>query len=141
MKKIILIAMAIFAGISFAVAQEKMEAKPTPQSVLEWLNPDANLGEIPLKVPATATYEFVNKGDKPVIITNVRTSCGCTSKNYSKEPIQPGKKGQVQATYNAAHLGKFSKTVTVTTNEEGVAPKRLKISGVVVEKQKATAQK
>ncbi len=93
MKKIILIALAVFAGIAFATAQEKKEVKKQPESVLEWLNPDANLGEVPLRVPATATYEFVNKGKKPVIITNVKTSCGCTSKSYSKEPIQPGKKG------------------------------------------------
>ncbi len=97
MKKIILITLSIFAGISFAVAQEKTEVKEKPQSVLEWINPNADLGEVPLRVPATATYEFVNKGDKPVIITNVRTSCGCTSKSYSKEPIQPGKKGKVNS--------------------------------------------
>lgn len=109
---------------------EKAKEKAT---VIEWLNPDANLGEIAKGKPATATYEFVNHGDKPVIITNVKTSCGCTSKSYTKEPIQPGQKGTVKATYNAAKVGTFYKTVTVTTND-GSAPKVLKIRGVVVEK-------
>lgn len=135
MKKIILVVVAIVTGFSFAIAQnqEVKKEEVKKQSALEWANPDANLGEIPKGVPATATYEFVNKGDKPVIITNVRTSCGCTGKKYSKEPIKPGEKSQVQATYNAARVGNFYKTVTVTTNE-GVAAKVLKIRGTVVAK-------
>ncbi len=141
MKKIMIIAVAILTSITFVTAQKqgvKKEAKPV--SALEWVQPDANLGKVPYRVPATATYEFVNKGDKPVIITNVRTTCGCTSRQYSKEPIKPGEKSQIQATYNAARLGNFTKSVIVTTNEPGVSPKVLKIRGVVVQ-QKEEAKK
>ncbi|PVX51830.1 uncharacterized protein DUF1573 [Balneicella halophila] len=135
MKRSILIAIALFAGLSFAIAQDQNTNKPAPksESSLEWLNPVADLGEIPRGIPATATYEFINNGDRPVRITNVRTSCGCTSKKYTKEPVKPGEKGEVLATYNAASLGTFQKTITVTTNE-GSQRKVLRIKGKVVNK-------
>ncbi len=138
MNKIMLIAVAIFATMSFATAQEqKVKEEVKPVSALEWTQPEANLGEVPYRVPATATYEFTNKGENPIIITNVRTTCGCTSKNYSKEPIKPGEKSKIQITYNAARLGNFKKSAIVTTNEPGVEPKVLKIMGVVVQKEEA----
>lgn len=136
MKKIILLTIAICAGVAFSVAQnqetKKQEAKP--ESALHWLQPVADLGEVPKGIPATATYEFVNKGNKPIVITNVRASCGCTSKKYSKEPIKPGETSKIEATYKAARVGKFHKTITVTTNE-GAKPKVLRIKGTVVVKE------
>lgn len=131
MKKIILIIATVFAGLSLANAQDQDVKKQ--ESAFEWINTEVNLGEIPKGIPATATYEFINKGEKAVMITNVRTSCGCTSKNYTKEPIKPGEKSQIQATYNAARAGAFHKTITVTTNEGG-KPKVLRIKGTVVAK-------
>jgi pectate lyase len=59
----------------------------------------------------------------------VQGSCGCTATDYSKEPIAPGKKGYVTATYNAANMGAFHKTVTVTANTD--APVVLVIKGEV----------
>lgn len=136
MKRIILIAVAVFAGLSLSFAQKQENKKPVekPTSALEFAQPVANLGEIPKGIPATATYEFINTGEKPVVITNVRTSCGCTGKKYPKEPIKPGEKAQVEATYNAARVGSFHKTITVRTNENA-KPQILRIKGVVVNKE------
>lgn len=65
-----------------------------------------------------ATFEFVNTGNETLYITNVKASCGCTSPEWSKEPVQPGSKGYVKAAYNPAKRpGKFNKSITVTTNE------------------------
>ncbi len=101
---------------------------------LEWVKTDIDLGEVPQGVPATATYEFVNKGKTPIIITNVKTSCGCTTKEYTKEPIPSGQKGVVKATYNAKKLGKFGKTITVTVNDNKLGKVQLRIRGTVVAK-------
>ena len=66
----------------------------------------------------TYKFEFVNTGNEPLYITNVRASCGCTATDYSKEPLKPGEKGFVSASYNpAGRPGKFNKSITVTTNE------------------------
>lgn len=66
----------------------------------------------------TAIFEFTNTGDKPLFLTNVKASCGCTATDYTKEPVQPGAKGYVKASYNPKNRpGKFTKQITVTTNE------------------------
>ncbi len=66
----------------------------------------------------TATFEFSNTGSTSLIITNVRASCGCTTPDWSKEPIKPGEKGHIKAAYNPTNRpGKFNKSITVSTNE------------------------
>ncbi len=60
-------------------------------------------------------FEFTNTGDEPLIISNVRTSCGCTAPSYSKEPIMPGKAGEVQVKYNM-NPGAINRSVTVESN-------------------------
>ncbi len=69
--------------------------------------------------PATCTFVFTNTGSVPLIINRVVASCGCTSPDWSKEPIVPGGKGFVKATYNPRNRpGKFNKSVNVFSNAE-----------------------
>jgi hypothetical protein len=69
------------------------------------------------KGPVTVNFEFTNTGSQPLLVKQVHASCGCTSPNWSKEPVLPGKKGFVSATYNPKNRpGVFTKTVTVTSN-------------------------
>ena len=65
----------------------------------------------------TATFIFKNTGSTPLFVTNVRSSCGCTTPDWTKDPVQPGESGFVKAAYNPRNRpGKFNKSVTVTTN-------------------------
>ena len=90
-----------------------------------------DFGKIKQGVPATHEFSFVNKGKVPMIITNAQPSCGCTIPSWTKDPIPPGGQGFVKATFNAAGVGAFDKTVTVTANvETGVV--MLRIRGEVV---------
>ena len=67
--------------------------------------------------PVAVKFQFTNTGSQPLLIKGVRASCGCTSPDWSKEPILPGKTGFVSATYNPKNRpGPFSKTVTVSSN-------------------------
>ncbi len=79
-------------------------------------------------------FNFTNEGDAPLVITNVRPSCGCTVANYTKEPIQPGASGQIEVGYDTKRLGAFNKSITVTSNAEE-SRKILRIKGVVVAKE------
>jgi hypothetical protein len=82
----------------------------------------------------TATFTFSNTGNSPLFITNVRSSCGCTTPDWSKEPVQPGEKGYVKAAYNPRNRpGNFNKSVTVTTNTEPEVTV-LRIKGNVIKK-------
>ncbi|MDR2835382.1 MAG: DUF1573 domain-containing protein [Bacteroidales bacterium] len=69
--------------------------------------------------PQEWSFEFVNTGNEPLVLQSVKPSCGCTSADWSKEPIQPGQKGFVKASYNpkGRGTGRFNKSITVTTNE------------------------
>ena len=72
-----------------------------------------DFGKIKQSVPATATITVTNIGTDPLLIEDARPSCGCTVSDYTKTPIAPGKTGTIKATYNAAALGAFDKTLTV----------------------------
>ena len=67
--------------------------------------------------PVTHKFEFTNTGSIPLMIKQVHASCGCTSPAWSREPVLPGNKGFISATYNPkSRPGPFSKTITVVTN-------------------------
>jgi Protein of unknown function (DUF1573) len=69
--------------------------------------------------PLTHQFEFANNGNAPLIIMGVKPSCGCTTPEWTKEPIPAGGTGFIKATYNAASIGAFNKTITVTSNAGG----------------------
>ena len=66
---------------------------------------------------AVSSFEFTNIGKSPVIIQRVTASCGCTSPTYTREPVLPGKKGEVKVAYHTTHRpGSFYKNIRVYTN-------------------------
>lgn len=101
--------------------------------VVSWDRTEYDFKEIPQNVPALATFVLTNKGKTPVVISNVVGSCGCTVPSWDKEPILPGKTSKITANYNAAAMGAFTKTVTVTL-AGSANPVVLTIKGTVVEK-------
>lgn len=82
----------------------------------------------------TTIFEFKNEGMTPLVLSNVRASCGCTTPKWTREPIEPGQTGEITVTYNpAGRPGRFQKTVTVTSNAN-TATVKLYIKGEVVPK-------
>ncbi|AWM31763.1 DUF1573 domain-containing protein [Hymenobacter nivis] len=76
-----------------------------------------DFGAVPEGTQATHAFRFTNTGNQPVVIANVQASCGCTTPDWTKTPVLPGKSGVVRAVYSSAgRPGVFSKTVTVTSN-------------------------
>lgn len=102
-------------------------------AVISWKSETIDVGEIPQGTPKNIKFEFTNATSKAVLITNVKAACGCTATDYSKESIAPGKTGYVNAIYNAASAGAFTKSVTVTTSDSDAA-KQLTFKGIVVAK-------
>lgn len=108
---------------------------PAPkQSVVKWDQEMHDFGDIPKGIPATYEFTFTNNTKETIIITSVKPACGCTAANYTKTPVKPGEKGTVEATFNAASVAPFQKSVTVMTNEGGAeAIKTLSFKGKVIE--------
>ncbi len=75
-----------------------------------------NFGLILWKTPVTATFQVKNEGDKPLVISNVTTSCGCTVAEWTKTPIAPGATGVVSSTFDAKALGRFQKSIGIYSN-------------------------
>jgi hypothetical protein len=72
-----------------------------------------SFGTIKQGKPVTTQFTFTNNSGKPLIIENAEAGCGCTTPDYPKAPILPGKTGEIKVTYNAEATGKFTKNVTV----------------------------
>lgn len=67
--------------------------------------------------PINTTFEVVNTGNKPLLIIDVAVSCGCTTREFTKRPIAPGKSGKIKVYYNpAGRPGAFKKDIKVRTN-------------------------
>ncbi len=93
-----------------------------------------DFGNVEEGTQATYEFEFTNTGKAPVVISNVSASCGCTTPFWTKDPVLPGKKGKVTASYNSSgRPGIFNKSITVTSNAEPVT-QVLTIKGNVVPK-------
>lgn len=113
MKKLIITAFIAVSGLA-AFAQTPSENKN--QAEIEFDTEVHDFGIIPQGVPATYTFTFKNTGKDPLIITNATATCGCTTPEWTREPIKKGEKGYIKATYNAANPGVFTKQVTVLSN-------------------------
>ncbi|HEY0029789.1 MAG TPA: DUF1573 domain-containing protein [Bacteroidia bacterium] len=76
-------------------------------------------------------FKFKNTGKSPLILTNVASSCGCLTSKWPKEPIAPGKTAVITAYYDTNRVGRFEKTLTVTSNADRPSV-TLKIKGEVL---------
>lgn len=108
---------------------KKMEYAPTP-ATFSWAYQSYDAGKVLQNQPVSVQFTFHNTGKEPLVISQVKASCGCTVAEYPKEPVLPGTKGKVQVTYNAASLGVFHKTVTVYSNAK--AETVLTLKGVTI---------
>ncbi|MCD7898500.1 MAG: DUF1573 domain-containing protein [Bacteroides sp.] len=76
------------------------------------------MGQIEWKKPVSVDYTITNSGNKPLVLTNITTSCACAVADWTKTPIQPGKKGKVTVTFDAKALGRFNKSVGIYSNAQ-----------------------
>lgn len=74
-------------------------------------------GKVAVNSDGHRTFVIKNIGDKPLIVSNVKPSCGCTTPEWSKNPILPGKTGQIKVHYNTTIQGAFKKSIEVFSND------------------------
>lgn len=111
-RKIIFLLAVVFCGcVSFANAQN---TKP----VMKFASKTHDFGTFKEELGKQVySFEFVNEGKQPIIINQVRSSCGCTSPDWTKKPVAPGQKGFIKATFDPKNRpGPFNKSITITAN-------------------------
>jgi hypothetical protein len=108
MKKLVLLLFFLNLVFVGAFAQAKLQFSETKHDF-------GNVKEA--NGPVSHVFTFKNTGNAPLVIQNVETSCGCTSPEYTKEPVQPGKTGKVKATFDpSGRPNFFDKNLTVISN-------------------------
>lgn len=127
MKRIIpVIALLLITAVSLAQKGAKIEMKSDTVDFGTTTKEDDS---------GLRVFEFTNTGDAPLIIKEVKSTCGCTVPSWPKEPIAPGKSGKIEVKYNM-NPGPIRKTITIQSNAtnyaDGVVP--LKLKGEVVKK-------
>ncbi|MDB5261822.1 MAG: hypothetical protein JWQ14_1103 [Adhaeribacter sp.] len=123
MKKILVFALSLSLGISAAVAQTTV---PTPAAnqkvvtdgpVLTFAETKFDFGNIQEGEVVKHIYKFRNTGNQPLLISEVRVTCGCTSPEWTKTPVAPGQTGFVTIQFNSTSKpGQNMKVVTVVSN-------------------------
>ena len=113
-----------------AVAQDTVqENKNAPE--ITFKTETIDYGTIEHNANGVREFVFTNTGKEPLIISRAKGSCGCTVPTWPKEPIMPGESGVISVKYATNREGRFTKTVTISSNAK-TASKRLTIKGNVL---------
>ncbi|MDP3462434.1 MAG: DUF1573 domain-containing protein [Bacteroidales bacterium] len=134
MKKFVVI-LSVFVFTSFilcAQTQDSSEKVNGPE--ISFKKDVHDYGEIPVNSDGSSTFEFTNTGNEPLILSQPRSSCGCTVPTWPRQPILPGEKEKITVTYNTARPGLINKSVTILSNAKKNSSVILRIKGNVVAK-------
>ncbi len=101
-KFLLLIGLVAFTSLSAQVKNDISFASTTH-----------NFGKIKQNSPVTYVFTFTNNMSKPAVIEFVNADCGCTTPEYSKDPILKGKSSKIKVTYDAATMGTFKKNINI----------------------------
>jgi hypothetical protein len=112
------------------LATANAQGDQKPEEKLEFKQVEIDFGKIAQNKPVYDYFEIFNKSNQPVKISNVIASCGCTTPEWDKEAIEPGKSTKIKVGYNAASGGPFEKSITI--NYDDNQAKVVKIKGEVV---------
>lgn len=95
------------------------DANSSKFPVLQFEETEHDFGEIEARKPVETVFNYKNTGDAPLVITDIKSSCGCTvPKDWSREPLAPGDSGKFTVRFNGSGANKITKTITVTANTE-----------------------
>jgi hypothetical protein len=125
MKKLMMICAMVVGFTITASAQTDTKAE------FKFVEEKHDFGKVPQGKPVTTDFVYTNIGVEPLILTEVKPTCGCTIADYTKTPVKKGEKGSIKITYNAAVEAPFNKTIVVTSNAK-TPTKYLVIVGEVV---------
>jgi hypothetical protein len=118
---------SLLASSYLAVAQTSPAVAKEDILVLKETEHDFSM--IPQGKPVYYSFSILNTGSTPLKLDDVHASCGCTTPEWSREPIAPGATAQIKVGYNAAAEGGFDKYITITYM--GNQNKVIKIKGTV----------
>lgn len=130
MKKLFLLGIAI-VFLSSCVNKNEHQAEKSGQEIY-FSETTHDYEEILVDSEGIYKFVFKNLGAEAIIVNRVRSTCGCTIPSWPREPIEPGKEGEIEVKYNTALTGSFMKSIYVYSSASN-SPNKLVIKGKVVE--------
>lgn len=120
MKKVLTIFIGLFAFIlTNSHFESKIEEGSQPHIAFE--TTDHDFGKILQNGDGNFSFKFKNTGKEPLIIQNVRSSCGCTVASRPNAPILPGESSEISVKYDTRRIGVFHKNITVSSNADNAS--------------------
>lgn len=114
-------------------AQQKAAKDTASFTTIEWLDSVADFGTVDEGKKVEVKFRFRNSGDKPLLLTHVQAGCGCTTPDYTKEPVAPGKEGFVTGIFNSQNqMGEVHKKIMVQSNTKNGTEHTLTFTGTVL---------
>jgi len=119
--------------VFFAVAFQVNAQTADTTLVIKFASLEHDYGTVEQGSDGSCSFVFTNNGKTPLVLSNVRASCGCTVPTWPREPILPGKQETIKVVYNTNNIGSFQKSITVNSNAKN-SEVLLTIKGNVVAK-------
>jgi uncharacterized protein (DUF58 family) len=119
--------------VIFAAAFQVKAQTADTTLVIKFASLEHDYGTVEQGSDGSCNFVFTNSGKTPLVLSNVRASCGCTVPTWPREPILPGKQETIKVVYNTNNIGSFQKSITVNSNAKN-SEVMLTIKGNVVAK-------
>ena len=130
MIKIGFISAAIVLSVFLISCNQEEGKKKKGDAIITFAEDNFDYGDIPFKGDGNCEFTFRNTGKTPLVLTHVKSTCGCTIPEWPSEPIKAGEHGIIKVSYDTQRVGTFNKSVYVYSNaNNGV--QRLYIRGTV----------
>ena len=136
MKTTLLSIVFILFTVQFVSAQQSVNpatSSPTSFADIRFDKTTHDYGTIYQGGDGNCVFKFTNTGKEPLVLSSVKSSCGCTVPKWTSEPILPGKTGEILVTYDSNRLGTIAKQITVISNAQ-TSTIVLNIQGQIIQK-------
>ncbi len=114
MKRIVFISLALFVCVFGAFAQTET---PASNAEITFEKENFNFGDIKQGEVVKHTFKFTNTGTDALVISDIKTTCGCTTPKWTRDPLPPGESGEIVVQFNSSgKIGKQHKVITIISN-------------------------
>jgi hypothetical protein len=130
MKKMRIISAIFMLALAMVSCSQEEGKREKGDAKIVFAQENHDYGEIPFKGDGGCEFAFRNTGKTPLLLTHVKSTCGCTIPKWPSEPIKAGEQGIIKVSYDTQRVGTFNKSIYVYSNaSNGV--QRLYIRGSV----------
>lgn len=135
---IITITAIVFSACNNTISQQKKTTAETytnsDSAVLYYTDYHYNLDTVIVGKPKSVVFHYTNKGNSPLLISSVFTSCGCVEKTWNKQPLMTNQSDSIKLNITMQGPGYFQKAIVVKNNSINEPTMTIRLEGFAVDK-------